>query len=178
MSHPLDSILGPQAPFAVSLLEQLSALGIDTAYPIDHLCYRAASNVEYLALKTELERAGTLLVEGMIGGRPIATYRYHQPVCTGNTRIACIELAAPKKGRNHQSGLEHIEMVVPSLSALVAAHPELAFKTDNQFDTRNPDVALMLDGGQVKFHLRTLDAVIAEEKETGAVTPVPTDYWG
>ena len=91
--------------------------------------------------------------------------------------VPCIELAAPKPGRSHQAGLEHIELVVPSLHELVAAHPGLPFKTGNILDGRNPDVGLMLPSGQIKFHLRTLSEVIDEELRTGAVVPVPRDYY-
>lgn len=178
MSHPLDSILGPQGPFVSLLLSQLAELGVETGYPVDHLCYRAADNQEYLRLRALLEQAGELLVEGMIGGRPIATYRYHQPVVSGVVSVPCIELAAPKPGRSHQAGLEHIEMVIPSLEAFMAAHPHCVFRTDNQHDLRNPDIALTLGGGQVKFHLRTLETVIAEEVSWGEVCQVPGDYWG
>lgn len=178
MSHPLDATLGPQGPFVSLLLAQLAELGIEAAYPVDHLCYRAASNQEYLHLRALLEQEGTLLVEGMIGGRPIATYRYHQPVLAGAVTVPCIELAAPKPGRCHQSGLEHIELVVPSLEGLIATHPQCAFRTDNQHSLRNPDIALTLGGGQVKFHLQALDSVIADEVARGEVVPVPEAYWG
>lgn len=178
MSHPLDTTLGPMAPFVCQLLTELHALMGEHAAPqVDHLCYRAASLPEYLELKALLARYGVLLVEGMIGGRPIATYRLHQPVCVNEVSVPCIELAAPKPGRSHQAGLEHIELVVPSLHALVAAHPALPFKTGNIEDGRNPDVGLMLPSGQVKFHLRPLSEVIDEELGTGAVVPVPPDYY-
>ncbi len=39
------------------------------------------------------------------GGRPIATYRLHQPVPHAHGIVPCIELAAPKPGRSHQAGL-------------------------------------------------------------------------
>lgn len=187
MTHILDEKLGPMAPFVIGLLRELDALGIDLLHPeIDHLCYRAASLDEYLILRDRLADAGDLLVEGMIGGRPIATYRLHQPLKIQmlskdgralDIRVPCIELAAPKPGRNHQAGLEHIELVVASLAALIAAYPQLAFKTGNMGDSRNPDVGLMLSSGQVKFHLRSLEAVIAEEIGTAAVVPVPGDYF-
>jgi hypothetical protein len=35
----------------------------------------------------------------------------------------------------------------------------------------------MLASGQIKFHLRALAEVIEEELRTGAVVPVPTDYY-
>lgn len=166
------------APFVSQLLAKLAATGITISQPtVDHLCYRAATLPEYRALCAVLAEAGTLLVEGMIGGRPIATYQLHQPVEAGAVRVPCIELAAPKPGRVHQAGLEHIELVVSSLADLVACHPELPFKTGNMRDSRNPDVALMLPSGQIKFHLRPLADVIAEEVATGAVVAVPADYF-
>ncbi|MFQ2101306.1 VOC family protein [Aeromonas sanarellii] len=178
MSHPLDSTLGPMAPFVCQLLTEMQAVMGGSAFPVvDHLCYRAATLPEYLDLKEALAAHGVLLVEGMIGDRPIATYRLHQPVCWQQVTVPCIELAAPKAGRSHQAGLEHIELVVPSLHALVAAHPGVAFKTASIDDRRNPDVGLMLPSGQIKFHLRPLSEVIDEELCTGAVVPVPLDYY-
>ncbi|HDX8346845.1 TPA: VOC family protein [Aeromonas dhakensis] len=178
MSHPLDTTLGPMAPFVCQLLTELDALAIHpAAIEVDHLCYRAATLVEYQTLKGLLATHGDLLVEGMIGGRPIATYRLRQPVPHAHGSVPCIELAAPKPGRSHQAGLEHIELVVPSLDALLAAHPEVAFKTGNLNDERNPDVAVMLASGQIKFHLRTLAEVIEEEVASGAVVPVPAGYY-
>ncbi|UXB12298.1 VOC family protein [Aeromonas dhakensis] len=177
MSHPLDTTLGPMAPFVCQLLTELDELAIHpAAIEVDHLCYRAATLVEYQTLKGLLATHGDLLVEGMIGGRPIATYRLLQPVPHAHGSVPCIELAAPKPGRSHQAGLEHIELVVPSLDALLAAHPEVAFKTGNLNDERNPDVAVMLASGQIKFHLRTLAEVIEEELASGAVVPVPAGY--
>ena len=67
--------------------------------------------------------------------------------------------------------------MVPSLDALLAAHPEVSFKTGNLRDERNPDVAVMLASGQIKFHLRTLAEVIEEELVSGAVVPVPAGYY-
>lgn len=178
MSHPLDSTLGPLAPFVGQLLAELAPLmGESRAPTVDHLCYRAATLPEYRCLNAGLAQHGELLVEGMIGGRPIATYRLHQPVCWQGVSVPCIELAAPKPGRSHQAGLEHIELVVPSLHALVAAYPALPFKTANIDDGRNPDVGLMLPSGQIKFHLSPLSEVIDEELRTGAVVPVPADYY-
>ncbi len=178
MSHPLDTTLGPMAPFVCQLLAELDqrAVHVD-AIDVDHLCYRAATLVEYQTQKQTLAAYGTLLVEGMIGGRPIATYQLFHPVQCGDVRVPCIELAAPKPGRSHQAGLEHIELVVPSLPALVAAHPDVPFKTGNMDDLRNPDVGLMLASGQIKFHLRALAEVIEEELRTSAVVPVPADYY-
>lgn len=166
------------APFVSRLLAELADCGpVIRDLQVDHLCYRAASLPEYRTLSALLAEAGTLLVEGMIGGRPIATYQLHQPVQAEQVRVPCIELAAPKPGRVHQAGLEHIELVVSSLEELVTGYPALPFKTGNMLASRNPDIGLMLPSGQIKFHLRPLAEVIAEELASGAVVAVPDDYF-
>ncbi|MGL5037829.1 MAG: VOC family protein [Aeromonas sp.] len=178
MSHLLDSELGLMAPFVAQLLTELAASGVTLSrYEADHLCYRAATLPDYQHLTQVLAQAGTLLVEGMIGGRPIATFTLYQPLQVGEMTIACIELAAPKPGRLHQAGLEHIELVVPSLEVLVERYPHLPFKTTNIRDHRNPDISLMLPSGQIKFHLSPLADIIAQELITGAVVPVPENYF-
>lgn len=178
MFHSLDTYMGPMAPFVSRLLAELAQCGCSVQAPhIDHLCYRSATLPEYRRLSGVLAEVAELLVEGMIGGRPIATYRLHHPVQLGEVMVPCIELAAPKPGRVHQAGLEHIELVVASLSALVARYPKLPFKTDNMHHSRNPDIGLLLPSGQIKFHLRPLAEVIAEEIAIGAVVAVPADYF-
>ena len=59
----------------------------------------------------------------------------------------------------------------------MTTHPDVPFKTGNIDDGRNPDIGLMLPSGQIKFHLRPLEEVIDEELCTGAVVPVPADYY-
>ena len=64
MSHPLDSTLGPMAPFVCQLLTEMQAV-MGVRFPVvDHLCYRAATLPEYLDLKEALAAHGVLLVEG------------------------------------------------------------------------------------------------------------------
>ena len=80
------------APFVSQLLDELAASGVTIPQPtVDHLCYRAATLQEYRKLCAVLAEAGTLLVEGMIGGRPIVTYQLHQPVQAGEVQVPCIE---------------------------------------------------------------------------------------
>ncbi|PJG60371.1 hypothetical protein CUC53_02375 [Aeromonas cavernicola] len=178
MNHPLDSTLGPLAPFVSNLLTELAASGVNMSPPhIDHLCYRAATLGEYRRLRQVLAAHGELLVEGMIGGRPIATYQLTEPVTFDGCSVPCIELAAPKPGRQHRVGLEHIEWVVCSLADLVADYPDVPFKTENMMKARNPDVVLALPSGQIKFHLTSLAAVIADEVLRGEVVVVPADYY-
>lgn len=179
MEHPLDTLLGPVIPFVERIVSELEACGliIDAPIAFDHLCFRTQSNEQYQALCQQLVSHGHPLVEGMIGARPIITYVLNEPIVTPTWSIPCLEVAAPKAGRYHQAGLEHIEWVVPSLHAIIADNPTLVFKTDNINNLRNPDIALLLNSGQVKFHTRALAQVIEQEIASGEVIPVPANYF-
>ena len=78
---------------------------------VDHACYRSATKDEYFAAKRAAEAGGaTLLVESMIGGRPIATYALARPISTH--AIALLEPPAPKPGRPYATGWEHAEIAL------------------------------------------------------------------
>lgn len=80
MFHPLDTTLGPMAPFVCQLLAELDQLAVHVDnINVDHLCYRAASLAEYQKLNAELARQGTLLVEGMIGVAPSPPISFTSP---------------------------------------------------------------------------------------------------
>ena len=94
---------------------------------IDHVGYSCDSLDEYKKICREIQgRHGTLLVEGIINGRPISTFKLHAPVTLRNLsipyvlpthtkssyRCRCIEIAAPKPGSNYKHGLQHFEYVI------------------------------------------------------------------
>lgn len=64
---------------------------------------------EYDSKKQELATIGTVLVENIINGRMIATYKLHTAITVtynGQTySIPCIELPSPKQGSPYESGL-------------------------------------------------------------------------
>ena len=47
---------------------------------MDHICYRCESKEEYLFIISSLIKYGELLVESMIGGRPISVILLTQPI--------------------------------------------------------------------------------------------------
>ena len=55
---------------------------------------------------------GQLLIESMIGGRPIATFLLTKPMLFRNLTIRCIEVPCPKPGRPYKSGWEHVEFAL------------------------------------------------------------------
>eukprot|EP00966_Prymnesium_polylepis_P335655 7390995-Prymnesium_polylepis.1 len=165
---------------------------------MDHVCYRCASVAEYLQVLDALVPAlGSTLVEGMIGGRPIATVRLHEPIVHAGHTVTCVEVPCPKPGRAYESGLEHAEIVVGEpadgvegnarLLAFMAdcaadSGVSLAFSTEALHKSCNADVShsFGLAGGRtgtIKFHARPLHEVVEWEKQHGAVEPVPDGYF-
>ena len=160
-------------PFLVRLLAAVEHDLPEVAHwPLDHLCYRVDSAQRYAAINEALAEYGVLLAESTIGGRPIASYRLHQPLRFKGRSIHVIEVPAPKPGSAYPEGWEHAEFVadVP-LATLVEAHPQLPWELDDLYKPVNPDLRLRYAGFSVKFHERSLEALIASEQ---GATPEPT----
>ncbi len=173
----LDELLGEPRHFLSELEQGLLDHGLPPSLgPMDHICYRAADRQAYLQLRSALARFGDCLVEGMIGNRPIITFKLHQPLASSFGPIPCIELAAPKAGKQHFHGLEHGEIVVDSLTRLLKSYPDVPFNTKG-LQGPAPELTLALPPYQVKFHQRSLADTIALEIACGEVVPVPGDYW-
>ena len=164
----------------------------------DHVCWRCETLSEYCAVCTDIvAHGGVLLVEGMIGGRPIATYRLREPFRVevdghGAFEVECVEVPCPKPGRFYASGMEHCEFVVGGadsgvtgtieLEAFAAQYPGVIFDK-RAFDKNvNPDLGLALGewaGAAIscKFHHRPLSEVVAYEIAHGCVSAVPEGYF-
>ena len=144
--------------------------------PMDHVCVRAASNQEYLDLREQLASFGEVLVEGMIGGRPIITFKLTHSLPSAFGPIPCLELAAPKAGKNHTPGLEHGEIVVPNLEQLLLDYPWVPFNR-TALTSPAPELTLNMGAYQIKFHRQPLADTIAAEIAHHQVIPVPADYF-
>lgn len=143
---------------------------------MDHVCVRAATNQEYLELRERLAQFGQTLVEGMIGGRPIVTFKLAHPIASAFGSIPCLELAAPKAGKHHTRGLEHSEIVVSSLEQLLLDYPWVPFNRSG-LASSTPELSLSIAPYQIKFHCQSLADTIAAEIARGQVIPVPDDYF-
>ncbi|CAD7963162.1 unnamed protein product [Amoebophrya sp. A25] len=110
----------------------------DSMFEMDHVCWRCADIEEYLRIRQQLlvdslngdGDGADMLLESMIGGRPIATFQLKEPLVfrrtrdrvlssgdsrtTNNMVMKCsvIELPSPKRGSPYPSGWEHAEFAV------------------------------------------------------------------
>ena len=156
----------------------------------DHVCWRTETKVEYNDLIASLNKhpGATLLIESIIGGRPIATFKLHEGItCCSNRRIITVlEIPSPKEGSFYSTGLEHVEFTLGTegvdctspindinhqskLQAFMEEHPEIKNWNEKALTKDvNPDVSIKIDLPEfgicsVKFHLLPLEKVIEYE---------------
>ena len=195
MIHPCEAVIGAVRPWLGQLLNKCYATGISRQYlatrEIDHMCFRCRSRDEYVDIRTRLtsDDIGTLLVEDIIGGRPISTILLSKPYLFEDWSIPCIEVACPKPGKSHQAGLEHVEVTIGNaddgfhdskekLLDFVAKYPDIKFDMKAIDKTINADVHLPLDPcGSMKFHVRSLFDVCTYEISQGIPKGVPPEYF-
>lgn len=138
---------------------------------LDHLCYRVATTAEYETLKKALLADHELLVESLINGRRIATFRMAEPFRYRGREIDLLELPEPKPGSHYATGWEHAEFVTDRPLAdfehwLTGEQGVAAAAIDRTGLTKpiNADIRLRLAGGlSVKFHELPLGEVIRLE---------------
>lgn len=134
-------------------------------WDIDHLCFRVTSEEEYQEFKEHFESYGKLLIESMVGGRLISTYKLNKPVQYLNYKIELVELPAPKKGKPTPTGFEHIEVVCDEpFEVLMEKYKHLTLDTKGLSKELNPELEVVLGERNLKFHHMSLDAVIEIEK--------------
>jgi predicted metalloenzyme YecM len=144
---------------------QNSRIELQNDWFIDHICYRTKDNIEYEKVKSDFSTKGVLLIESMVGGRLIATYKLSSPLRYKDFIIPLIEIPAPKTGRISQSGYEHIEIVVKeSFDELIARFSHLEIKTHALSKSINPELEIEFGDISVKFHHQSLEEVIEHEK--------------
>lgn len=166
MTKALNDIITDPHLYLDNLFSKLENIGlnVDECF-LDHICYRTATEAEYQLKKVELLDHGNLLIESMINGRMISTYKLRTPIHYNNRVIDVLELPAPKAGTNHKSGLEHAEFVTSApLAEIVKKYPALPFETFGINKSLNADITLKIEGICIRFHNQTLEDVIEEEK--------------
>ncbi len=165
IEHVTDSV----GPFVVNINRGLDELNINRSLLVemDHVCYRVETTERYRELLDKIGKMALLLGENMVGGRPIATFRLHQPVETGGWNISYLELPAPKAGSPYEEGLEHAEFVVlgGNLEYFQSQHPHLqeSFSYKGMEKPLNPELGLKAAGISVKFHELALGKVVRLE---------------
>lgn len=163
----MDKLLGNINSFLDNIFQGLEKLNIDVSNrQLDHLCYRVATIEEYNTKKDQLLDLGLLLTEADVNGRPIATFKLNEPIIYNSRKIELLELPAPKKNANYQSGLEHVEFVIEEgLDYWIEKYPDIHFETSGIAKNLNPEIKVSLsENTSVKFHPLSLDKVIEIEK--------------
>jgi predicted metalloenzyme YecM len=166
MQKSLNEIISDPIIFLEKLFSMIDESGMNVdSYFLDHICYRVGTESEYSAKKAELLNLGTLLIESMVNGRMISTFKLHSPIIYKNRVIDVLELPAPKPGKTYESGLEHVEFVATHpLSEFLAKYPELDFEIFGINKALNADITLKLGEYCIRFHNQTLEEVIQAEK--------------
>lgn len=192
MLHPVEGIVGELDPFLAIALSRSLDQGIElSGKEIDHVCFRCTSKKEYLSICSQLvdQQLGEVMIESMIGGRPITTFKLFEPIQYNEYSIACLEIPCPKPGKSHHAGLEHLEVVVGKngdlpfdnklvLEEWASSYPSVSFDRKAIDKHINADICLDLgDGVNIKFHICPLYEVVEIEKKSGSAVSVPSDYF-
>lgn len=167
MPRTLSDIITDPQVYLEKLFKKIEKTGlqIEDCF-LDHICYRVATEEEYQSAKVELLDHASLLIESMVNGRMISTFKLHSPIHFNNRIIDVLELPAPKPGSTYLSGLEHAEFVTSEgLKSFIERYPALKFETTGIDKKINADVTLRFDGEVIRFHNQTLEDVIALERK-------------
>lgn len=167
MDDQIKSIIGDPQIFLDQIFAMIDDIELDVDhFEMDHICYRVASNLEYLEKKKALAPYGTLLIESMVNGRLISTFKLHEPIIYKNRKIYLLELPAPKASHTYKSGLEHVEFVTKDpLQKIVDRYPQYSFQAFGIHKKINADITLKLGEYCIRFHNQSLEDVIKLEKK-------------
>ncbi|MFZ1332842.1 MAG: VOC family protein [Flavobacteriales bacterium] len=152
--------------FLTELFGSLNKHGIDVRpYELDHICYRVDTEVRYSEMKTTFREHAHLLVESMVSGRLIATYKLNESFLFEGRSITVIELPSPKSGSPYYEGYEHAEFVIDvDPLAFTERYPQLDWDLSGSRKLMNADVRLPFGSISVKFHQEALEKVIERER--------------
>jgi predicted metalloenzyme YecM len=177
MNNNLFSIIGDYQSFLKQILKEVVEEGFDLSdfVQMDHMCYRVESLDSYKTKKQELAKFGQLLGEAQVNGRPITTFRLHEPVRYQQWRIDAMELPAPKEGVATKEGLEHVELVLfDDKEVFLKKYAHKQFEMQAADRGINPEISFKLPTYTVKFHLLNLPTVVYIEKKLG-ITDIRND---
>ena len=163
----LNEVIGNPVDFLKELFSRIDDIELDVApYFLDHICYRVESVADYKSKKDQLSHHGELLIESMVNGRLISTFKLHTPIEFNNRKIELLELPAPKSGHAYKAGLEHAEFVTKDpLQKIVNKYPQYAFEVFGIHKKINADITLKLGNYCIRFHNQSLEDVIKLEKK-------------
>lgn len=162
MEKKLAEIISDPLIFLENIFLKLKEIELDVEqYVLDHICYRVETMNEYQLKKEELSSLGKLLVESMVKGRLISTFKLYNPIIFREREIFLIELPSPKSSHFYKSGLEHIEFVTKlPLQKIIERYPQYSFEIFGIHKKINADITLKLGEYCIRFHNQNLEEVI------------------
>ena len=154
--------------FVDEIISGLSKHNINVKdFYLDHVCYRVETEQEYKICYDELTKVATLLIEQLIGGRPIATFKLHEPILVSkyNRQVSVIELPMPKPNTLYSSGFEHCEFVITQNLKDFADLYNVKWDFGGLNKKINSDIRIKFNDSKgkvisVKFHNNTLENFI------------------
>jgi predicted metalloenzyme YecM len=166
MEKLLSDVITDPLIFLEDLFSKIEDIDLDVDnYELDHICYRVQTISEYEIKKQELSHFGELLIESMVNGRLISTFKLQSPIIFGKRKIFLIELPSPKSSHAYKSGLEHVEFVTKKpLQQIVDRYPQYSFEVFGIRKKINADITLKLGDYCIRFHNQNLEEVINLEK--------------
>lgn len=164
---PLEEIIGNPLTFLQEIFSRIEDIELNVdRYFMDHICYRVDSDENYRLKREELRHHGELLIESMVNGRLISTFKLNDPIVFKERKIELLELPAPKSGHSYRPGLEHVEFVTKEpLQKIVDRYPQYAFEVFGIHKKINADITLKLGDYCIRFHNQALEDVIKLEKK-------------
>ena len=132
---------------------------------IDHVCYRTETFESYLSYKKEFAQWASLLIESEVNGRPIATFKLHEPFVYQERIIPLVELPAPKPNKVTCEGFQHLEVVcdIP-FETLKKNFFKCQFDESGLTKPFNQELEIVLKNCSLKFHHLSLASVVRLEK--------------
>lgn len=144
-------------------------ISLESSWDIDHICYRTENSTRYEELKKDWSRFAQLLVESVVNGRLIATYKLTTPISYQGWKIDVVELPAPKAGKVVREGFEHVEVVTGlSFEKLEQRFSHLPLDRTGMKKDFNPELEVALGERNFKLHPLSLESVIRTEKNARA----------
>lgn len=136
----------------------------------DTVCLQVPTDERYLQVKQELLSLGTLISESRINGRLIAVVELAEPLSDSGWTASFVELPQPKTG-TESDGVRHLQFVTRTgIDRFRNKFPHLAF--DERGNPRNRLLEISAPEATIRFHDKSMGAVIAEESSSSAITLV------
>jgi len=167
MKKTLSEIIGDPIVFLEDLFGKIENIELNVdQYELDHICYRVESVADYKTKKAELSELGDLLIESLVNGRLISTFKLFEPILYKKRKIYLIELPGPKATHAYPRGLEHAEFVTKEpLQKIIERYPQYSFEAFGIHKKINADITLKLGEYCIRFHNQSLEDVIKFEKK-------------